>query len=471
MNGSISSVLETGAPCERELPTNGGGHANASASGFCRRTIAIIFAVMLLPLLPFAFHRSTEPVWHTYSASYAVLLVGLVFAAGLVSVGMGWLFRKASRERQAPFVLLALGSVAMGLFCLELWLGFQNSDAFARYRAWGHTRSALLGFEAAPNNRWSIAGATYTTDAQTFRSHTTPRVSPDEETLIVVMGGSAVFGYGLNDDETWASSLEKRLRERFGSSVTVLNAGCNGHNTLQQMIRAHMRVLPLKPDFIVHYGAINDVRPDAARDQLIIFPEELVHATTTRDYLRIKNQGKGFYFENSLLFNRIGQAMGLFDCALTPRYRPKIGGSTVDTFVATTEIYLRNMASLQALCETNGVAFVPVTFLADTDSLPPPFHRGVEQYVKALRDQRCERGLPMIDLLPDFKRIKNKADLFFKDHYHPNRRGAAFLAEHIGAALESMLASHFASQVHVAGQAALAAGGAIPPQRESKHQP
>lgn len=399
-----------------------------------------VLALVSVVLAPFADHVSNRPVWGPYSTFYLLFLAGLG-AAGVGSAAMvTWLVRTAPRARQLPFALALVGLPVVGLLMAEGWLGIAGGDVFAWYRACGHVRSPFFGFEVRPNHQWEIAGAVYSTDGDTFRTHSTPRVARDREFLIVVMGGSAVFGYGLNDDETWPVLLEQRLREKFGRAVTVLNAGCNGHNTLQQLFRAYLRVLPLEPDLILHYGAINDVRTDAELNQLIPFPRELVEARSTRDYLRLKNAGEGFYLENSLLLNRIGRRLGWVGSDLAPRYRGAANGeSGTATFMKTTDAYLRNLDSLRALCDNQGTMFVPVTFLADRAQLPPPYDRGLERFVSALREDCTERRLPLIDLTSAFQPVSDKSALFFKDHYHPNRRGAAFLAEHVPVVLAPMI--------------------------------
>ncbi len=414
---------------------------NRERSRFAWPVFTVIAALMLPMLAPFADHISERPVWGPYSQAYAFFLAALGVVGVSAAAVVTWLVRRVSRGRQLAFALMLVGLPVLSLLVAEAWLGLAGRDAFAWYRMWGHVRSPFFGYEASANHQWKVAGATYTTDSNAFRGRTAPRVLPDSEFLIVAMGGSAVFGYGLNDDETWPVRLERLLRERFGSSVTVLNAGCNGHNTLQQLFRAYVRVLPLKPDVVIHYGAINDVRTDAEVDQLIPFPAELVEARSTRDYLRLKNAGHGFYIENSLLLNQVGARLGLLSSDfLVPRFRGASAGEGRDTeFTKTSAAYLRNLDTLRLLCEREGTKFLPVTFVADVAQLRSPYDRGVERFVRALREDARERQLPLIDLAPAFERVSTKSDLFFQDHYHPNHIGAAFIAEHVANALAPMI--------------------------------
>ena len=100
----------------------------------------------------------------------------------------------------------------------EVFLTFRlrREDAFSEYAAWGHKRSLLFAFEATPNHRWTNAGATYTTDRFGFRTHVRGPWDATARTRIFTLGESSVFGYGLNDDETWPHLLEEKLRSRVG---------------------------------------------------------------------------------------------------------------------------------------------------------------------------------------------------------------------------------------------------------------
>jgi lysophospholipase L1-like esterase len=74
---------------------------------------------------------------------------------------------------------------------------------------------------------------------------------------VVLLGGSSVQGFMLQDAQTIPSRLEVRLRARGGGTVEVINAGVAGYNTLQ--IRRMMpEVWDLSPDVLVLYAGHND---------------------------------------------------------------------------------------------------------------------------------------------------------------------------------------------------------------------
>lgn len=417
-----------------------GGRA-ASLRALLRRAL-IVYVPILLLLLPFLGHHSRDAVIGSYSWDYLLFLAGLGIGGFAIALGLIWLVRRARADLQVRFALLMLAIPICTAVAGEVVLGHIGRDLFHEYRVWGHAPSPLMGFEPKPNHHWEMVGATYTTDADTFRTHVRPRVARDEETLIVVMGGSCAFGFGLDDDETWAHRLEGKLRARFGDHITVINAGANGHNTLQQFFRLHLRVRPIKPAIVVHYGATNDVRPDWEADRLIHLPPEMPEATSAREHLRIQNSGKGFYWENSLTLDHVSRKVQRwFERRRIDGNWPDPPVYNDDTFTKTVAMYIRNLDGMRLLCERDGIEFVPVSFIADYDEMPPRWTAGIDLFVRAIRRFCYEQEIGFIDLYPDFRGIEDKGRLFFEDHYHPTEEGADFIAEHVADALVPIIES------------------------------
>jgi lysophospholipase L1-like esterase len=405
------------------------------------RLVGALYIPIFLLLLPFAGYHSSNPVFLIYSWDYLLFLIGLALGGLALAFTLALMVRKAPVHRQLTFGLILLGIPVIMLLAVEAYLTYREPDAFAIYREWGHIKSPLVGFEAAPNHHWEQMGAVYSTDANTFRTHVAPRVAGEREILIVAMGGSDVFGYGLNDDETWPHRLEEILRKHFGEEITVINASNNGHNTLQQLIRMYVRVLPLEPDYIIFYGAINDIYTAQVGNRLISMPDALVQASSTRDYIGIKNRGKGFYLENSLLINYLRFYSGKFFTA------PDGGRPAVQT-VAVKDVplsnsswgYIRNIQNMHLMCKEAKARFIPVTLIADMQNLPESVRGQINMHMQALREHCRKTDVPLVDLHPAFGDITDKADLFFEDHYHPSRRGARFIAEQLAEALAPMIA-------------------------------
>ena len=440
-------------------------HKGHSTKRVRARVASIIGLVIGVLLIPFLDHRSAQPIVLTYSLDYLAFLALLMVGAIASAQALAFLVRRAPLKRQVPFALLILTGLVGSAAAAEFYLGYAGRDAFHWYRSWGHVRSPLTGFVVKPEHRWQMrhdAGrttVTYTTDPLGLRTHLRPRAERPDEIVIAAIGGSAVFGYGLNDNETWPHLLEGELRDRFGAHITVLNAGCNGHNTLQQLIRYQTTVRKLEPHFLIHYGAINDIRPDHEISQLIPFPDQLLEARTSRDYLGTLNYGQGFYLEHSLLINLLMRSAGTIlpdydhrgnEPIVGPQHKPSV------PFDKTADLFVENLNSLRALATSHDTQFVPITFLANLEQLESPFDVGVGTYVQRLRNHCRQHSVSLIDLWPDYLREEKPAGLFAPDNYHLSKRGAVYLADRVAEALapriEAWIVSANAKSGHLASK-------------------
>lgn len=69
---------------------------------------------------------------------------------------------------------------------------------------------------------------------------------------IVAIGGSNVYGAGINDDQTWPAQLENVLNSQSLTRVEVLNLGVAGYNPLQMIAVAEDALQNLEPDLILY---------------------------------------------------------------------------------------------------------------------------------------------------------------------------------------------------------------------------
>lgn len=449
----------------RETPVTVAGCSKPAAARLpsIRRNWVVLTLLLLTPASPLLFHHSGNPSLGPYSTDYWLLLGAVVAAAGSGAGLLLALVRNAPARLQLPLAAGMVVATAGALVLLELALGWTAPDPFTFYASWGHERSYLTTFEAKPNHRWEMVDAVYTTDAEGFRTHAAARPPADRERLIVVLGESSAFGYGLNDDETWPHLLEAGLRERLSDDVTVLNAAVNGHNTTQQLIRLHTRILPLHPELVLYYGAINDVRRADSQEPPIQFPRELLNSTTARDVLHARNAGRGWLLEHSLLAHRVSS---LIESRLGPRKAiPAVDPPRLDAelFAAPAGEFVRNLRAMHLLCADADVRFLAVTFLADRAKLPVMFRDGLPPYEDALLAAGNQGRLEVIDLRSALRRSAlgavsgsiHSADqsgsdaatavigleaLFHRDHYHPSRAGAKLIAQELVEALTPTLA-------------------------------
>lgn len=78
----------------------------------------------------------------------------------------------------------------------------------------------------------------------------------DGEFVIALLGGSTTEGDGYSY-KSWGELLLEKLT-RGGYSARILNAGCGGYSTPQELIKLIRDIIPLKPDVIIDYTGVND---------------------------------------------------------------------------------------------------------------------------------------------------------------------------------------------------------------------
>jgi lysophospholipase L1-like esterase len=95
-----------------------------------------------------------------------------------------------------------------------------------------------------------------------FRGPEISPLKPDDTYRVVCLGGSSTYGHGPSSNETtWPARLEEHLRkERPHLNIEVINAGCRGYSSFESLSNYAFRVSDLRPDHVVIYHTINDLR-------------------------------------------------------------------------------------------------------------------------------------------------------------------------------------------------------------------
>jgi hypothetical protein len=90
---------------------------------------------------------------------------------------------------------------------------------------------------------------------------TTRREKADNERVVLIFGGSAVYGFGnSSNDTTVAGWLQRLLNERqSGIRYTVFNMGNGGWVSYQQFIALNLYGMNLQPDWIIFMDGRNDI--------------------------------------------------------------------------------------------------------------------------------------------------------------------------------------------------------------------
>jgi lysophospholipase L1-like esterase len=392
-------------------------------------------------VIPLFFHTSPRPVLADYSGDYIAVLGSAIAGATAIAWWVGLRCAAAGSRRPAyAFLALLLGALVSLATAEAVLRRSPSNDTFADLARFGHRRSPLLGFEAKPGHRWEQAGVRFSTDERGFRTRPAGPVDWSAPgTQIAVVGGSSAFGFGLNDDETWAHLLEQKLRAKR-TDVAVVNAANQGHNSYQTFVRTYLRVLPLHPQWVVLYASRNDAGSHLLPPTGAFFSEEAAPWTTS-DYLTQRYPDYNIYMKLLVVYSAHDAARRRFGGRnwyplRNPLPAPRPPGEVIAGNAAS---YIRNVRTLADACRRNGTRLAVATFLFDTDRTAGPLHRSLLLHNELLRELAGEGSLQLIDLERDFAPVENKRAYFFEDAYHPNARGAEFIAGRMAVHLERLL--------------------------------
>lgn len=408
-----------------------------------QRGLFLVFFPLAALWLPLLFHRSINPAVLGYDTAYLRTLVIALVAVIVIAFVVGRRCRRQSSMRPAKRVLAVIAVICVCGVGLELVARALFGDAFVTYRSWGQHKSTIYTYEAKPSHSWKAAGGTYSTDVEGFRTHVD---NPDwrkkrDGGLVIAIGGSSVFGFGLNDDKTWPHLLEHELR-KSSSKVTIVNAGNNGHASLQLMTRLYLKVLPHRPTHVLYYGSVNDVYNAGNELDKIQEQGKIALAASQAAYLSNKFRGSNYYARTMLAHILRKKRPGLFAALLgdpEPETDDEVDAAARAMIQENGRRFARNLKTMADMCKRVGVRFVLATFLFDEASIPAYERAALSHHNDVLREVARTEGLTLIDVWQPFERVADRGSLFFEDHYHPAWDGAEFLAKKFASGLRPLL--------------------------------
>lgn len=169
--------------------------------------------------------------------------LSLVLFVVLLEIGL----RFVGEEYYVPGSFFHMGKDADFQQVFEL-----DSNRFWRFR----TNSATESIE--------YPGLKYETDELGMRYGGGKDPHRASSKLIVALGNSCTFGWGVPFEETYVQQLEKILRRTRRCDVQVMNAGVPGYSSYQGKRFLEVDILRLRPDYVLlsfgwndHWAAVN----------------------------------------------------------------------------------------------------------------------------------------------------------------------------------------------------------------------
>ena len=165
------------------------------------------------------------------------------------------------RERRpAASVVTALAAALIGLLLAEGIVRLTDADwRFARRIVYyqgtdlaSHRPDPdpLLRYRLRPG-RTEYPNHAVTVNSLGYRSLERSARKPPGVWRIVVLGGSNVYGFDLEDDQTWPAQLERRLNGTRSRPVEVWNGGACAYVGSQMSRLAEDAVATLRPDLVL----------------------------------------------------------------------------------------------------------------------------------------------------------------------------------------------------------------------------
>lgn len=121
--------------------------------------------------------------------------------------------------------------------------------------------NAAIGHEHVPNGRARLMRADVRINSQGLRS---PEASARPQAgvrRVLVLGDSMTFGWGVEEQDTYARALERLLNVSGNGRYEVINAGVGNYNTSQEVAWFVERGVAYEPHEVVLGFYINDAEP------------------------------------------------------------------------------------------------------------------------------------------------------------------------------------------------------------------
>jgi len=99
-----------------------------------------------------------------------------------------------------------------------------------------------------------------------FRGAEFSEIKPPDTYRIFMVGGSTMFGAGATSDETTIPGILQKIfdSDSYVQKIEVINAGMNGGNSSTELNLIVEKLLWHKPDLIIIYDGLNDLKADHA---------------------------------------------------------------------------------------------------------------------------------------------------------------------------------------------------------------
>lgn len=300
--------------------------------------------------------------------------------------------------------------------------------------------SSTLGFRYRPNQKAFTADKPFRTNSLGLRGTEVAREKAPGTRRVVFLGDSIAMGYGVREEDAFASVVGRGL----GAGFEMVNAGVAAYNTEQEVTWFVETGSKLAPDVVVIEVYWNDI---SSKELVAVTADGVLYDRGGAGDRRGAWDGQLGY----ALRNLLKQSRALYIISMKIRQLRAGGGGDrarenqlavlqgkvlpdVERGWATIEAQL---ARLRAACAAIGAALVVVV---------PPMPQQLAQPFPAVRYQSVMRGIcqrlaiKCLDMLPAFSAAWSGHESLFipYDGDHPNQAGHALIARELLAYLTTV---------------------------------
>lgn len=358
----------------------------------------------------------------------------------------------------------------LGVIALEIYLRQTMGDFFAPV-------ANLRGLYEIDDQGWTRPVPGHVLEVAEHGVHTTVHLNSlglrggevpprtQESQRVLTLGDSMVFGYGVNDGETFTALMEEQLRTQLSTPIVARSGGAPDYGTVDQLHVLRHVLDSYDPDLVVVAVFLGNDFSDNFVDARTVVDGYMISgpiAKIAQDSTRIRLALQFrvcFAVEDYLRQNYPDWSVDIpapEPNALTPFASRTFMGLFMDAVEETPELGAvldHTVDSLAAIAGRVGptpvlVVLLPCPSRSDAAAyrrdlvahgLSPETHRlGTVQ--RRLATRCAELSLPVVDLSPAFLAHANTAELFLTPpdfHYSP--AGHRLVAEHLTPAVASML--------------------------------
>ena len=291
-----------------------------------------------------------------------------------------------------------------------------------------YLRDGHLGWRLKPNQVYlNPQKETCTINNLGFRGNRNTEITkPPNSIRIVAMGGSSTFCHNTGDEKNWTSLLERKLRNKYGSQIEIINAGAPGFSIFESKINYFYQIRELNPDVVIVNHTWNDMK--------------FFHSIERGEYPRrnIRWSLWGDIRDFSKNFQLAWRVRHFLSKNIWPQHRENVYGESSDKNILISlggpahQWEKKNYEDLAVLLQKDGVlpVFSSQAGLLSADNWKKPEIRAIvyTHYVNLSFQETLKQWFATSRIIKD---VSQEYDILFVDVYRSVPHKRRFLLDHV----------------------------------------